>query len=122
MDASFAARDDATGAGEAAPDDGEDGDIELDDISNLLEALDVAAEPGEEAATAWEASQLPSELSVDGLKRSFAMLKEEGKRAEQAGWREAFGDQAELTDLEPEDERGGADDDGDEGFGEFVTF
>ena len=61
-------------------------------------------------------------LSVDGLKRSFAMLKEEGKRAEQAGWREAFGDQAELTDLEPEDERAGADADGDEGFGEFVTF
>ena len=78
-------------------------EIELDDISNLLESMDIAAEADMEAATAWEASQLSSELAgdfdVEELKRSLSALKQEERLADQAGWKEAFGEEAEITDV-----------------------
>lgn len=92
-------------------------DVELDDISNLLEAMDIAADPEMEAATALQASQLPTELDVDSLKQSLAKLKEDEELAAQTKWQAAFGSAAEAIDTTD----GEADDDAD-GFGEPVTF
>lgn len=104
------------------PDDDDD-DIVLDDISGLLEAMDIdaPASGSDEAATAWEASQLPSELpllDVDGLKQSLLAMKEEEERAENAEWKSAFGAGAEVGDIVIDEADSGSDDD----VGEIVTF
>jgi len=91
--------------------------VELDDISKLLEAMDIAADPDMEAATALQASQLPTELDVDSLKQSLAKLKEDEELADQSKWQAAFGEAAQVvgkSDGETENDDGG--------FDEPVTF
>ena len=104
----------ATCARQQTP-DLDDVDIVVDDISNLLEAMDVSADAEDEAATAWAAS----ELDVEALKQAFAEIKGD----DDADWKAAFGEKAEITDIvvdEDEDASGSGGDVG--GFGEPITF
>ena len=94
----------------------DESEIELDDISELLEAMDITAEADMEGATAWEASQLTGD--VEKLRQSFSALKQKEQFADASSWKRAFGEQAEVTELvdaslELED--------GEDGF-EFVTL
>ena len=55
-------------------------------------------------ATAWAASELPTELSLDELKQSLATIKEEGERAAQVGL-QLGGDRVKV--VEQRDDAGG---------------
>lgn len=100
--------------------DDDDDDIVLDDISNLLEAMDISADADDEAATAWEAS----ELDIDSLKQALATIKSEGEDAKVTDWKAAFGENAEVTDVavDAAAEGGGDDVDLDGDFGDAITF
>ena len=91
-----------------------DVEVELDDLTGLLEAMDIdVADSADEAATAWEAS----ELDVAALKADFSAIGEREASAEVSAWEAAFG-KAEVTDVVAEE----AAPDEDDGFGEFVTY
>lgn len=95
-----------------------DDEIELDDVSNLLEAMDIAADSiDDEAATTWEAS----ELNLDDLKQSLAALSDSMATAEQADWKNAFGATAEVTDIATDEREAAPDQTGDDDV-EFVTY
>jgi hypothetical protein len=114
----------ASGPRESPTEPGDE-DFELDDLSSLLEAMDIAAQPGMGAAMASEASQLAPDLAsafdVDALKQSLATFKEEAKRAEQTSWKEAFGEKAEVTDAADTD-WSDVEDGSSDGFSEFVDY
>ena len=94
-----------------------DDEFELEDINTILEAMDISVSPDDEAATAWAAS----ELDVSALKQSLSSIEEDRQEealAKEAQWREAFGAEAEVTDIVDAEAAGSSAD----GFDEIVTF
>ena len=91
----------------SAPSDDEDS------IENILLALDTteAATDGAQEAVAAETAN----LDVASLKQTLASLKQQQQDEQQ--WKDAFGDKATISDVDPVASEGP-----DDGFDDIVTF